>query len=235
MSSVFYQQPFQYLIQILRRLRFGMVWWLRGVSAKDLDAFYQNPDAHHLGRWNNDRFETLCKVIDQRIGDVQTIVDVGCHEGRCLRYLAEHSGAQSLVGLDASERVIDRAKVRCEGLPIRFQRFDLNRLYADPEGAHMPLSAVPDVLVLCEVMYYVGPASYRRWKSSKHDLDHRQRLIQALARHAAKAVIFQHFGRREREAIGTAVVACGGELVDRQWGIYVLKGNAARSGSSAKN
>lgn len=225
--------PYNKLTQFLRcaylRTRFGLVWWLRGVGENDLDAFYEIPDAHGLGRWNSDRFEALVSVIRTHIGPVDRVVDVGCHEGRCLRYLMEHVEARGFVGLDVSRQALDRARQRCAGLPGEFYRFDLNQLYTDPEETVLPFQQTPDVLVACEVVYYVGPASYRRWRSSRIDFEGKKRFVLSLARLARKAVIFQHFGKREREAIAEVVRACGGRMVNREWGIYLLTRDASAS------
>jgi SAM-dependent methyltransferase len=52
------------------------------------------------------------------------VLDLGCGLGYHCRWAAE-SGAASVVGIDLSERMLEKARETCAGLPVEFRRADL--------------------------------------------------------------------------------------------------------------
>lgn len=52
------------------------------------------------------------------------VLDLGCGLGYFCRWAAE-AGAAQVVGIDLSEKMLAAARARCAGLPVRFERADL--------------------------------------------------------------------------------------------------------------
>ena len=62
------------------------------------------------------------------------VIDLGCGFGPFCRYAVEQ-GARSVTGVDLSERMLAEAAARGPGLPIRYERADLET-YAPARGAY---------------------------------------------------------------------------------------------------
>lgn len=81
---------------------------------------------HVLTRAIND-LETL---IPERRASYPVIVDVGCGWGRSFKLLAERFAPQRLIGIDASQEMLDisAATTRQQGLTVELHRGDSSRL-----------------------------------------------------------------------------------------------------------
>jgi 23S rRNA-/tRNA-specific pseudouridylate synthase/SAM-dependent methyltransferase len=81
------------------------------------------------------------------------VLDVACGQGLLCRKLAE-MGIDA-TGIDASPRLIETAKKRSEGLPIRFERGDARKIGEMPEAAGKgdfePFDAVTSVMALMNI------------------------------------------------------------------------------------
>ena len=90
------------------------------------------------------------------------ILDVGCSEGLFTCQLAETYRSASVVGLDTSERALNRARARADAGPagarIRFLTMDL--LSERPEGEF-------DLVVCGETLYYLGRGARLRVASER--------------------------------------------------------------------
>lgn len=76
------------------------------------------------------------------------VLEIGCGEGVFSRQLLTERRAIELLGVDISERAVVRARARCADCPgARFHAGDI--FYA-------PLSGNFNLVVVCEVLYYLG-------------------------------------------------------------------------------
>jgi SAM-dependent methyltransferase len=191
-----------------------------------LDEYFSAfPDAYNMQRNGPARFDALAGAIRDHVGEVNSILDVSCYEGFVLQHLARSAGAPRVAGLDISRTVIERARKRCDGLDAEFASFDLTALYRDP-SLKLPVEGPFDVVLVCDILFYVGPQARRLWLHAEPRIDRKLALLDAFCRHARKAVIVQHFGRHFREPIGEVVRRAGGRELDAEWGIFLLPGSA---------
>ncbi|MCZ8316313.1 hypothetical protein [Phreatobacter sp.] len=183
--------------------------------------FAAYPDFYHMRDYGDERMDAIAEVIRREVGDCASLGDVSVYEGYALGRVADRLGVANLSGCDLSEVALDRARGALSG---SFAAFDLTRLYDDP-AIGLPIPR-PDVLLVCECLYYVGPLANHAWSQSWIFRSRKLGFIAALRRHARKAVIFQHFGSRQKDAIGELVVAAGGRKVEDRWGIWLLPATA---------
>lgn len=217
-------------MQSVRRLwhkaRYAVAVSMFRPDRRILDGYFGAvSDAYRMAINGEGRMEALARAIDASVGPCRSILDVGCYEGYCLRYIADHLAAESVIGLDISEAVLARARARCAGISGAFRQYDLTRLYDGTDTA-LPPEVVPcDVVLVCDVLYYVGPRCTRLWSRSTRQMAAKQALVRQLQRYARKALILEHFSSF-REPIGQIAESCGGRMLDAEWGIYRLPGAA---------
>lgn len=195
---------------------------LVGRPTKGILDFYfsQFPDAYAMERNGDERFAVMADAIQENVGRVSSLLDVSCFEGYGLSFLAQRLDVEAVSGMDISGVALERARERLEGTPASFLQFDLRDLEKRPEDG-IPLQP-HDVVVVSEVLYCLG----LHWRHAALQRGRKKRMIRALQACAGAAVVFQHFGRDVREPIGSVIEECGGRLVNEEWGVYVLAGNA---------
>lgn len=96
----------------------------------------------------------------QKSGSVLTLLpkscywralEIGCGEGGFSRKLLTERRAIELFGIDISERAIVRARARCADWPgAHFEAGDILR---------MPIKGSFDLVIVCELLYYLGDAA----------------------------------------------------------------------------
>ncbi len=72
----------------------------------------------------------LARLIPERKAAYPVVLDVGCGQGKSFRPLIEHFAPQRLIGMDADERALERARLeaRKEATPIELQLRDVASL-----------------------------------------------------------------------------------------------------------
>jgi ubiquinone/menaquinone biosynthesis C-methylase UbiE len=72
----------------------------------------------------------LERLIPDRKPSYPVVLDVGCGQGKSFRPLIEHFSPQRLIGIDAEERCLERARVEAEkeSMPIELRRQDIGEL-----------------------------------------------------------------------------------------------------------
>ncbi len=78
-------------------------------------------------------------------------IEIGCSVGVLTARLAAR--CDDLLGIDVAQAALDRAALRCRGLPVRFELSTLPE--TSPTGRF-------DLIVLSEVLYYFDPAGVGR-------------------------------------------------------------------------
>jgi SAM-dependent methyltransferase len=216
--------------RLLARTRYSVATALHRPTAKVLDSYFRAfPDAYHMEGNTDSRLAALAAALRAHVGPFESLLDVSCHEGLVLSALAREFGVADAMGLDISTVALARARERCAAeLPAaRFAPFDLNALYAG-RAAGLPVERPYDVIIVCEVLYHIGPFANTLWSHAGLARGRKRRLLAALQAQAGKAVVIQHFGRRQRDAIGSVARSCGAVEADARWGIFILEGKAGR-------
>src|SRR5688500_18965533 len=69
----------------------------------------------------------LSRLIPARKASYPVVLDVGCGQGKSFRPLIEHFAPQRLIGVDADERCLERARAEAlrEATPIELRLADL--------------------------------------------------------------------------------------------------------------
>lgn len=198
-------------------------------SSRVLDEYFETfPDAYQMVQNGPARVMAIAKAVDENIGPCDSILDVGCYEGMVLRHLSDHLSVKTIIGLDSSEVVLQRAREACRGIPGIFQQWDLNHTYENPKLG-LPAEVVKcDLVLVCDVLFYLGRNCSYLWSNPTRQLAQKQDFLKALQKYAHKGVIVQHFGAKHRDAIGAVVESCGGRLLNKEWGIYLMKGTTER-------
>jgi ubiquinone/menaquinone biosynthesis C-methylase UbiE len=72
----------------------------------------------------------LVRLIPERKASYPVVLDVGCGQGKSFRPLIEYLSPQRLIGVDAEERCLERARLEAsrEATPIELQQRDLAAL-----------------------------------------------------------------------------------------------------------
>ncbi len=72
----------------------------------------------------------LERLIPERRPSYPVVLDVGCGQGKSFRPLIEHFSPQRLVGVDAEEKCLKRARAEAdkEGVPVELRRLDIAAL-----------------------------------------------------------------------------------------------------------
>jgi SAM-dependent methyltransferase len=123
---------------------------------KQLDALYAVADPWGMESPSEQyRFTETNRLILERTGRVASLLEVGCGEGHQslhLRHVTER-----LTGLDVSPRAVKRARVRCPQAEF---------LIGDMFSSEVSASAPFDLVVACEVLYYMSDveAALRRMR-----------------------------------------------------------------------
>ncbi len=124
---------------------------MRNLSGSDnhtqLDRLYALPDPWQMTSAREQfRFEATNALLAAKAGRVATILEVGCGEGHQSQHLA--GLCDQLYGIDVSPRAVERARTRVPGA-----RFDVGTL---PLVPHTPPGGRFDIVVACEVLYYMS-------------------------------------------------------------------------------
>ena len=138
---------------------------LRGIhynsNYKKLDALYAFPDPWGMTAQDEQfRFSETNRIIREVFGSVGSILEIGCGEGHQSAYL--QGVCKQLAGIDVSKRAVKRAQRRCpQG------RFFVGDIFS-PEVSS---SGVFDLIVACEVMYYMNdvPAVLKQMRALAHN------------------------------------------------------------------
>jgi SAM-dependent methyltransferase len=125
-------------------------WALRGVHYADragkLNLLYRVEDPWQMQSAREQaRFGWTNQIIEANLAPVGTILEIGCGEGHQSQYLARACG--QLYGIDVSALAVRRARRRCHG-----GRFAVGDPFA---FAFKDMPATVDLVVACEVLYYV--------------------------------------------------------------------------------
>jgi ubiquinone/menaquinone biosynthesis C-methylase UbiE len=72
----------------------------------------------------------LERLIPERKPSYPVLLDVGCGQGKSFRPLIEHFSPQRLIGIDAEDRCLERARAEAEkeSVPIELRRQDIGEL-----------------------------------------------------------------------------------------------------------
>jgi ubiquinone/menaquinone biosynthesis C-methylase UbiE len=89
----------------------------------------------------------LARLIPERKSSYPVVLDVGCGQGKSFRPLIEHFAPQRLIGVDAEEKCLQRARVEAEleATPIELHHRDL---------AALPLPDQSVDLVFCHQTFH---------------------------------------------------------------------------------
>lgn len=123
---------------LLRGVHFGsryrrlqLLYWIR--DPWDLDSERQRM-----------RFREINRLIEENFGHVGRILEIGCGEGHQSQELL--GVCDELVGTDVSAKAVRRARTRCPQATF---------LVGDVFGGMTPQSGRFDLVLACEVLYYV--------------------------------------------------------------------------------
>lgn len=130
----------------------GKLWKrfrLRNLSYSDrygaINSLYRVEDPWEMvSAKEQARFRATNELIEREFGRVNTLLEIGCGEGHQSVHLAQL--ADRLVGLDVSERAVERARHRCPA--CSFEVAELLKWSPEPEERF-------DLVTACEVLYYV--------------------------------------------------------------------------------
>jgi len=89
------------------------------------------------------RFQETNRIIKEEMGSIGTLLEIGCGEGHQTKYLG--SLCESLYGFDVSKTAVSRARQRCPAA----------RLSVADIFSYQPKIRKYDLVVACEVLYYV--------------------------------------------------------------------------------
>lgn len=220
--------------QIVARATYDCAVGIFHPNKRVLDWYFSVvPDAYRMMKNGPARVEAIAQVIEAHVPSYASLLDVGCFEGYALHFLADRLGSNAVTGLDISEVALDRARARCAALPGTFVQIDLTALFENPDLELPPSVGTHDVVLICDMLFYVGHGCNRVWSQKTRKLQQKRALLTRLRRHARHALVVQHFSPRHRDAIGFVVESLGGRLLNRPWGIYLLEGTAAVEAENA--
>lgn len=124
----------------------------RSDNYRGLDRLYAMEDPWDLSADREQlRFRETNAFITQRMGRVGSLLELGCGEGHQSAHLAQI--CDRLVGIDVSERAVQRARTRVP-----------NAEFTVKDIANIPADRRFDLVVACEMLYYVKdiPATIER-------------------------------------------------------------------------
>ena len=115
-----------------------------------LDAAYQIANPWRMDSEGEQyRFNEINKIIDQNIGHVEYLLEVGCGEGHQTQHLSKVSN--NVYGFDVSSKAIKRAKKICPDAKLF-----VDELFTFQTGIGQPKF---NLVVACEVLYYIKDVS----------------------------------------------------------------------------
>jgi ubiquinone/menaquinone biosynthesis C-methylase UbiE len=81
----------------------------------------------------------LARLIPERRASYPVVLDAGCGQGKSFRPLIEHFAPQRLIGVDAEEKCLERARAEAaaEATPIELHRRDLAALQLPDESVDL--------------------------------------------------------------------------------------------------
>ena len=131
-----------------------MKYLLKGVAYGNkferLDTAYQIANPWRMDSEGEQyRFNEINKIIDQNIGHVEYLLEVGCGEGHQTQYLSKVSN--NVCGFDVSSKAIKRAKKICPDAKLF-----VDELFTFQTGIGQPKF---NLVVACEVLYYIKDVS----------------------------------------------------------------------------
>jgi len=128
---------------------------LYGDKGGQFDKAYKVKDPWQMGSEREQlRFQETNRIIDQDIGHVTTLLEVGCGEGHQTEHFIKL--CDRLYGFDVSDTAVARAMQRCPGTRL---------VTADIFSYQPPQDQLKfDLVVACEVLYYIKdvPAALAR-------------------------------------------------------------------------
>ena len=131
--------------------RTWMKYALKGVAGADahdrLDRAYAMEDPWNLdSEMERARFEWTNRIVAERFGALDSILEIGCGEGHQTLHLQRL--CREIYGIDVSSRAIERARRRVSG--ARFAVADIfKHPWNDRPGKF-------DLVTACEIIYYVS-------------------------------------------------------------------------------
>lgn len=120
---------------------------------EQFDKLYQVSDPWRMGsELEQFRFQETNRIIEQELGTMGTLLEIGCGEGHQTEHLSRLCGQH--YGFDVSKTAVDRARQRCPGA----------RLSVADIFSYSPEVKKFDLVVACEVLYYIKdvPAALER-------------------------------------------------------------------------
>jgi SAM-dependent methyltransferase len=120
---------------------------------EQFDKLYQVSDPWRMGsELEQFRFQETNRIIEQELGAVVTLLEIGCGEGHQTEHLDRLCG--QLYGFDVSKTAVGRARQRCPAA-----RLSVADIFSYP-----PELKKFDLVVACEVLYYIKdvPAALER-------------------------------------------------------------------------
>lgn len=121
--------------------------WAKPALEASLEQCYEKPDPwdYMTCPEEQDRFSSAIRLLDQARGGelFRNAFEVGCAEGVFTAKLAPL--CKSLLAVDVSARALERARIRCAGTSVTFQRWDI---MLSPVPSNMDLVVIMDVLEL---------------------------------------------------------------------------------------
>lgn len=138
------------------------------------------------------RFIETNRIILNRIGRVDTILEIGCGEGHQSLYLRQ--ACRSLVGLYVSSRAVRRARRKCP---------DCTFLMEDIFSKVIAQRAPFDLITACEVLYYINdvPAAIRQMSALartivvtyfQDEMENLDAIILSLPGSCSEVIKFEH-------------------------------------------
>lgn len=116
---------------------------------KYFDLWHLRPDPwrHAVDPYEHHKYSATLDLIPER--RFRRILDVGCSEGTFTLLTARTHPRAEVIGIDISERAVNRARMRARtlGSPARFKHLDI--LSQTPEGSF-------DLVFCAEILYYLG-------------------------------------------------------------------------------
>jgi SAM-dependent methyltransferase len=151
------------------------------------------------------RFKETNRLLLETFGRVTSMLEIGCGEGHQSTYLRQVCAR--LTGLDVSGRAVTRARGRCPQAEF---------VVGDIFAPQVTLSAPYDLVVACEVLYYMAdvPAALGQIRSLGRNclVTYLTAETETLDRHAARALpgarfaLLQFGGYQWRTVFWSAVV-----------------------------
>ncbi len=115
--------------------------WLRAF----FELKYRRPDPWSYEATLYQRLKSGCVLAMLPEPCYRRVLEIGCGEGGFARRLLSERRAIDILGVDISERAIARARARCPGAT-----------FCAGDIFQTPLSDTFDLVLVCELLYYLG-------------------------------------------------------------------------------